>query len=186
MKTTRNSLTQNSILVPSSQPTTPLLRNIPREPKVSDGHVVRLPQKPSICITGNAKSYFGLRLTCSTGRAGGGNHWGNLSKTDGSGPEGILALKHPAIATITVRGGNFRTLTGAVAGKSWTNGGADYVCHVPLNSVPAAISYLRSHFEICACHDAMASLQQHGVDVRNIPTCEPNMSKTTPSTNRDR
>lgn len=172
MKTTRKSRTQNSSIVLSSQSTSPRLQNKSSKPEVTDGHVVRLPQKPRICITGNAVSYFGLRLTCSTGRAGGGNHWGNLSKSGGNRAEGILALKHSAIATITGRDGNFLTLTGAAAGKSWTGGGEDYACHAPLGSVPTAISYLQQYFKVCACPEAAASLQAHNVDMRHIPACK--------------
>ena len=140
--------------------------------ETSDGKVTKLNPKPCICITGNAQSFFGLRLSCSIGRAGGGNHWGNLSKTGGNGPGGILALKEPAIVAITVRGGNFLMLPGAVAGPSWTGGGANYVCNAPLNSVPAAITYLQRYFKVCACPDAIASLQQHGVNMGNFVICD--------------
>ena len=99
--------------------------------------------KPRICITGNAVSYFGLRLVCSIGQAGGGNHWGNLSKAGGNGAQGILALKQSAIDAIVAGGGNFHGLPGAAAGTSWTGGGADYASHAPLGSVPTAINYLQ-------------------------------------------
>ena len=135
MKTTRKLLTKNLSITLSSDLVSPRLKNIVRKPKLPDGPIVRLPQKPRLCITGNAVPFFGLRLVCSTGRAGGGNHWGNLSKSGGNGAEGILALKHSAIATIAAGGGNFLTLQGAAAGPSWTGGGADYAFHAPFGSV---------------------------------------------------
>lgn len=172
MKINRKSLPQGSILLPSIIVTKAVNEISAKKIETSDGKVTKLTPKPCICITGNAQSFFGLRLSCSIGRAGGGNHWGNLSKTGGNGPGGVLALKDPAIVAITVRGGNFLMLPGAVAGPSWTGGGADYLCNAPLNSVPAAITYLQRYFKVCACPDAVASLQQHGVDMGNFIICD--------------
>ena len=172
MKTTRKSLTKNSSITLSSELISPQSKKIGRKPKLTDGSVVRLPQKPRICITGNAVSFFGLRLVCSTGKADGGNRWGNLSKAGGNGAAGILALKRPAIDAIVAGGGNFQGLPGAAAGKSWTGGGADYAGHAPLGSVPAAISYLQKYFKVCACPNAVDSLRAHGVDMQNFPICD--------------
>ena len=172
MKTTRKSLTKNSSITLSSELISPQSKKIGRKPKLTDGSVVRLPQKPRICITGNAVSFFGLRRVCSTGRAGGGNHWGNLSKAGGNGAQGILALKQSAIDAIVAGGGNFHGLPGAAAGKSWTGGGADYASHAPLGSVPTAINYLQKYFIVCACPNAVDSLGDHGVDMAHIPACK--------------
>ena len=172
MKLNRKSPPQGSILLPSIIVTKAVNEISAKKIETSDGKVTNLTPKPCICITGNAQSFFGLRLSCSIGRAGGGNHWGNLSKTGGNGPGGVLALKDPAIVAITVRGGNFLMLPGAVAGPSWTGGGADYLCNAPLNSVPAAITYLQRYFKVCACPDAVASLQHHGVYMGNFIICD--------------
>ena len=171
MKTNLKSPGNGSIHLPSIKGTEAVGKITSQKIKMSEGKVTKLPPKPHICITGNAVSFFGLRLKCSTGGAGGGNHWGNLSKTGGNGPGGILALKNPAIVAITVRGGNFLMLPGAVAGPSWTGGGAAYAWRAPLHSVPVAITYLQRYFKVCACPDAIASLQQHGVNMGNLVIC---------------
>ena len=131
--------------------------------------------KPLICISGNAKDFWGLRLSCSQGRADGGNHYGNVSKAT-RGASGIITLKQAAITNIALRGGNFAGIGGYQLGPSWTAGGNDCVGHAPFPTVEAAFRYLEVNFRLCACPDAVLSLRAHGVTF--IQPCD----KSAPST----
>ena len=129
--------------------------------------------KPLIRISGHPAAFWGLRLLCGKRRAGGGNYFGNVSKS-GAGPEGVVALKNNAIANIALRGGSFIGLAGYTHGTSWTGGGADYVGHVQFGSAEAAFRYLSQYFHLCACPDALGALHTH--DVSFIKSCDKSAS----------
>lgn len=153
-------------------PTTATNSLVATKNATNNGYVTKLPPKHCIFITDCADTYFGLRLKCPANIGRGRNYWGNLSKSAPGGAAGILALKQPAIAEIAFRGGDFVALPGGGPGPSWTGGTPAYLFHRPLHSIPSAIVFLQKFFKVCACSDAIAALQELGVDLRSLSICD--------------
>jgi hypothetical protein len=146
-----------TLLSPPPTPPTFAVRNPKRSKNLP--HYI----KDSLCISGHPKFYWGLRMSCGKGKANGGNYWGNVSNGK-SGPGGIVALAQPALDAISDAGGDFEALPNFAAGpNSRVGGGNNYAGHVPFGTPLRAFTYLAEYFDLCACPDAIDSLQESNI-----------------------